>query len=127
MTFTESVRSALTKYATFSGRACRSEYWWYVLFVFLVDAVSILLDQILGTAGEFDGSLFGERGIVELLASIALFLPGLGVLIRRLHDAGWSGWWLLTFVPPFLFFVFMKGDDGPNEYGRNPLAEDLGA
>ncbi len=117
MTFFESIRSALTKYATFSGRACHSEYWWFVLFTVLVDVVTTVLDMVLGT-----WSWEGGIGAIEFLARTALLLPSIAVAIRRLHDAGWSGWWLLTIVPPF-FFVFMKGDDGPNDYGQNPLEE----
>jgi uncharacterized membrane protein YhaH (DUF805 family) len=116
MTFFESVRSVLTKYATFSGRACRSEYWWFVLFNVLVGLVAIPLDLIFGT----DDS--GQSGLIDFLSRIALLVPNIAVTTRRLHDAGWSGWWLFTIVPPFIF-VFMKGDGGPNDYGPNPLGE----
>ena len=112
MSFLESVRSVLTKYATFSGRACRSEYWWFFLFYALVGIVAGLLDSTLGS----------EVGLVGVLSSLALFLPSLAVTARRLHDAGWSGWWLLTILPPIIF-VFMKADDGSNDYGPNPLGE----
>ena len=115
MTFLESVRSVLTKCATFSGRACRSEYWWFVLFNVLVGLVALPLDRILGT-------MAGEVGLFDLLFRIALLVPSVAVAFRRLHDTGRRGWWFLTIVPP-IFFVFMKGDDGQNDYGPNPLGE----
>ena len=119
MTFFQSVRSALTNYATFSGRARRSEFWWFGLFNVLVGVVASVLDLVLGTpmVGEVS-----ESGVIEMLSRLALLLPSTAVAIRRLHDVGWSGWWLLTIVPP-LFIAFMKGDDGPNDYGPNPLED----
>ncbi len=117
MTFLQSVRSALTKYATFSGRACRSEFWWFGLFSVLVGMVATVLDMVLGT-----WSAEREIGAIEFLARTALLLPSIAVAIRRLHDVGWSGWWLLTIVLP-VFMAFVKGDDGPNDYGSNPLGE----
>ncbi len=121
MTFLQSVRSALTKYSTFSGRARRSEFWWFVLFNVLVGVVAAVLDMVLGT-----WSSEREVGAIELLARVALLLPSTAVAIRRLHDVGWSGWWLLTIVPP-VFKAFVKGDDGPNDYGPSPLAAGVSA
>ena len=118
MSFLDSVRSSLSKYATFSGRACRSEYWWFLLFYILVGLVAIPLDLIfsdLSLAG-------GEAPLFDFLARVAFLVPSTAVAVRRLHDVGRSGWWLFTIIPP-IFFVFMKGDDGPNDYGRNPLGE----
>jgi uncharacterized membrane protein YhaH (DUF805 family) len=83
----------------------------------LVGVVATLLDMVLGT---WSSEL--EIGAIEFLARTALLLPSVAVAIRRLHDVGWSGWWLLTIVPP-VFMAFMKGDDGPNDYGPNPLGE----
>ncbi len=115
MTFFQSVRSALTKCATFSGRACRSEFWWFVLFYSLVGAVATLLDDIVQGTRYFEC----ETRAIELLARTALLLPSTAVAIRRLHDVGWSGWWLLTIVPPVLISL-MKGDDGLNDWGPPP-------
>ncbi len=88
MTFLEGVRSVLTKYATFSGRACRSEFWWFGLFYALVGVVTTVLDMVLGTY-----SWERDIGAIELFARTALLLPSVAVGIRRLHDVGWSGWW----------------------------------
>lgn len=117
MGFVESVHSGLTKYATFEGRACRSENWWFVLFYVLVGLATLPLDRALGT-------IRNDVGVVNLLARIALLVPFIAVGVRRMHDVGYSGWWLLTIVPPF-FWQFRKGNDGPNEYGPDPLGEKL--
>ncbi len=89
MTFTQAVRSVLSKYATFSGRAPRSEYWWFYLFTILVSVATSIVDAVLGAA--FDN----EIGIVSTIASLALLLPSLAVTARRLHDTGRTGWWML--------------------------------
>ena len=89
MTFTQAVRSVLSKYATFSGRARRSEYWWFYLFTILVSVATSIVDAVLGAA--FDN----EIGIVSTIASLALLLPSLAVTARRLHDTGRTGWWML--------------------------------
>lgn len=113
MSFDEAIRSGLNKYVTFSGRARRSEYWFWVLFVLCVNVVSSVIGRIIGSS------------IVGLVLGLALFLPGLAVGIRRLHDTGRSGWWWLLAVVPFgVFFVlyWFCQDSMPadNAYGRNP-------
>ena len=112
MPFLKSVRSSLEKFATFSGRASRSEYWWFALFYVLVGIITPQLDLILGTGT-------GEAGPIEELSEIVLLVPFLAVMIRRIHDTGRSGWWWFTIFPPFVF-IFMKGDEGPNLYGPSP-------
>lgn len=114
MSFTDAVRSALTKYATFSGRARRSEYWFFTLAYLIASVVANILDQVIGS------QLF-----VYILA-LALFLPSLAVGIRRLHDTGRSGWWLLLGLVPIVGFivliVFYVQDSQPatNAYGPSP-------
>ena len=115
MTFVESVRCVLTKYGTLDGRACRSEFWWFFLFLQLVGIVASVLDATLGTV------VGNGVGIIDLVSRIALFVPSFAVTVRRLHDAGWSGWWLLTILPPIVF-VFLRGDEGSNGFGPDPLA-----
>ncbi|MCS0493795.1 DUF805 domain-containing protein [Ancylobacter sp. MQZ15Z-1] len=125
--FGESISSVLSKYATFHGRAPRSEYWWWVLFTILVQAATGILDAAL-----FDNygliAHHGARGFTPLssLAGLAMLLPSLAVGARRFHDMGRSAWWLLiglTGIGAFvIFFWFMaRGDEGPNRYGRDPL------
>lgn len=116
LTFGEAVRSGFTKYVEFRGRSQPSEYWWWFLFnLLLVGSVYILGANLLMDPGTGD-SLLG-------LLFFALFLPGLSVTVRRLHDIDRSGWWLLvSFVPlvgPITMLVFLasKGTPGPNRYG----------
>jgi uncharacterized membrane protein YhaH (DUF805 family) len=83
MNFNEAVKTVFNKYAVFNGRARRSEYWWYTLFIILAGAV-------LGIFPDIVGNIF----------SLATFLPSLAVMVRRLHDTGKSGWYaLLLYIP----------------------------
>jgi uncharacterized membrane protein YhaH (DUF805 family) len=94
LTFAESVRSVLGKYASFSGRARRSEYWWFYLFTVLVSIATMIVDAVVGLA------IDNEVGIVNTLATLALLVPTLSAAARRLHDTGRTGWWqLLPAVP----------------------------
>ena len=96
MGFGQAVSTCLGKYITFSGRARRPEYWWFVLFTFVAGVVATVLDVILGT-GTFDG------GMVQSLVSISLLLPTLGVTWRRMHDVGRPGYHAL--LPMAVMFV----------------------
>jgi len=87
MDFMTAVRTCLSKFVDFSGRARRSEYWYFALFTFLVGIVTGILDAILGT--DYDNT---SGGLVNTLVSLVLFLPSLAVGVRRLHDTGRSGW-----------------------------------
>ena len=105
---------ALSKYAIFEGRSRRSEYWYFALF-------NILIGIALGIVDEFFGfSLFGA------IASLALFIPGLAVGVRRLHDIGKSGWNLLLIFIPLVGFIILlvwfckDSEPGSNQYGPNP-------
>jgi uncharacterized membrane protein YhaH (DUF805 family) len=101
MGFADAIKACLGKYVTFSGRAMRSEFWWFVLFVFLVNLVAVALD-----AAIFPGSLTVEvgdgtaaasqrTGPIQAITSLALFLPQLSASWRRMHDTGRSGWFVL--------------------------------
>lgn len=116
MNLQEAVRSVLTQYAGFTGRARRSEYWFWFLAVIIVSVVAQILDAILGTTP-----------ILAVVVMLALLLPGVAVGIRRLHDIGKSGWFLLIGLIPFvgaiLLIVWFVGDSQPdNQYGPNPKA-----
>lgn len=124
MGFQDAVRKALSNYANFSGRARRSEYWWFFLFVLLGNAILGLIDAALfGTAP--DGSPVSLLGGIF---SLAMLLPNLAVGARRLHDIDRTGWWLLIALVPVLgalvliFFFVQRGTDGPNRFGADPLA-----
>jgi uncharacterized membrane protein YhaH (DUF805 family) len=101
------------KYATFSGRASRSEYWWFALFGMIISwAASI-------TGGIID-PVFGS--VLSTLISLALFLPSLGASVRRLHDVGRSGWWLLLYLTIIGIFVVLywlasSPETQDNQYG----------
>ena len=111
--------TALKKYATFSGRAQRSEYWYFFLFYAIAWAVLVFMDFVLGT----NGNGFGFLGSLFVMA---MMLPALGVGIRRLHDTGRSGWWTLFSAVPIIgwititVFAAQDSEPGPNRYGANP-------
>jgi uncharacterized membrane protein YhaH (DUF805 family) len=108
----------LKKYTVFSGRASREEYWMFFLF-------NIIITLVIGL---IEGLVCGS-GIVGMLYSLAILLPGVGVSMRRLHDTNRSGWWLIIGLVPLIgaivLLVFMTQDSikGENQYGTNPKNE----
>ena len=114
----------LRKYAVFSGRARRKEYWFFVLFNAIFAIAAMVLDNILGLAIEDVG-----YGPFYILYALATIVPGLAVSVRRLHDIGKSGWYILLLLIPcvgaliLLIFDLTPGDPGDNEYGPDPIAE----
>lgn len=117
MGFKEAIRSCLNNYLTFSGRASRSEYWWFFLFYNLASLAGFTL--VVLTVSED-----GEGGVLLPFFLIILFLlpPMLAVTARRLHDKGLTAWLLLLFVLPFgglalLILCALPGDAGENSHG----------
>lgn len=115
----------LKKYAVFEGRARRKEYWMFSLFSFIVALGLAIVDGVLGLSA-------GGVGALGTLYSLAVLLPSIGVSIRRLHDIGHSGWWLLLI---FLFCIgwiilliwaVTDGESGTNAYGPDPKASERG-
>jgi len=110
----------LKKYAVFSGRARRKEYWMFVLFNMIIALVLAFID---GAAG-----LAGETGIGPLysLYCLAVLIPAIAVGVRRLHDTNHSGWWFFILLVPFigaivlLVFFVQDSQAGDNKYGPNP-------
>jgi uncharacterized membrane protein YhaH (DUF805 family) len=109
--------NAMRRYATFSGRAGRSEYWFFVLTVSLGTMVLLAIDAVTGTYSPsyFIGLLSGVWGAAHII-------PGLAVSVRRLHDIDRSGWWLLLGGIPIgnlvlLVFHCLRGTPGPNRFG----------
>jgi|SRR5690348_7596691 len=88
-------RPILEKYADFSGRAPRAEYWWYTLGLVIAFLVLMIVESITG----LKGMIFGVYGPLTALLWLATIIPGIAVGVRRLHDTNRSGWWLLLFVP----------------------------
>ncbi len=105
----------LKKYAVFGGRARRKEYWYFFLF-------NVIIGSVLG----FIEGLAGGPGVLGSIYGLAVLIPGVGVAIRRLHDTGRSGWWLLIGLIPLIgtiiLLVYMASDSqaGTNEYGSSP-------
>ncbi|AXF86123.1 Inner membrane protein YhaH [Ephemeroptericola cinctiostellae] len=104
------------KYAQFNGRASRTEYWTFTLVNAAISIVLILVERAFGGQGSgFLSSIFG----------LGVLIPGVAVLIRRLHDTDRSGWWALLAVLPLanlvlLAFMFFDGTQGANRFGENP-------
>lgn len=115
----------LKKYTVFSGRARRKEYWFFVLFNFLIGLGLAIVDSLTGIEQALGFGLLGT------IYSLAIFIPGLAVFVRRLHDTDRSGWWfLIAFVPivgliVLLVFLVQDGTPGPNRFGPNPKDSDV--
>ncbi len=124
--FIGAVKSCLSKYGDFSGRAPRAELWWWVLFVLLLDIGASLIGVALDSGAE-GGHVYVM--VLRGLASLAVLLPGLAVAVRRLHDIDKSGWWLLIGIIPFfgalvlLIFYCLPGMRGANRFGPDPLTQ----
>ena len=116
-------RQVLAKYALFRGRARRREYWRFVLNYLLCYAALLVVDLLTGTF-----SFESQRGLLGGMFLLFMFIPALAVAVRRLHDTGRSGWWLLLAVIPLvgqlvlLYFFIDEGDEGDNDYGPDPKA-----
>ncbi|MFT4027199.1 MAG: DUF805 domain-containing protein [Novosphingobium sp.] len=109
----------MSKYVVFSGRASRSEYWFFYLATFLASIVASIIDNILGL------------GFLSMIVALGLFLPSIAAGIRRLHDTDRSGWWLLIVLIPLVGAILLivwlatKGTPGTNQFGPDPLGGDL--
>lgn len=112
----------LKKYADFTGRSRRKEYWSFFLLCLVGAVVLSLVDGILGMGG----MIGGVYGPLTTLFLLALLVPSIAVGIRRLHDTDRSGWWILIALVPFvgglilLVFYVLEGTRGPNQYGPDP-------
>lgn len=110
----------LKKYVDFSGRARRQEYWMFALINTIIYLILAVIEYAVGGSREVGRSALGG------IYSLAVLLPSLGVSVRRLHDTGRSGWWLLLNLIPcvggIIYLVFMIEDSqvGDNQYGPNP-------
>ncbi|WP_217235351.1 DUF805 domain-containing protein [Streptomyces sp. AC555_RSS877] len=105
---------ALKKYAVFSGRARRKEYWMYTLFVAIIYIVLAILAAVT------------KQPLIAVVFYLAILLPSLAVTVRRLHDTGRTGWWVLIGLVPLvgaivmLVFLCSEGESGANKFGANP-------
>ncbi|TEW55668.1 DUF805 domain-containing protein [Psychromonas sp. RZ22] len=114
---------AIKNYATFSGRSRRKEYWCFFLFNIVIGLLLSFVDRSMGSFNVHTGS-----GLLGGIYTLAVFLPGIAVAVRRLHDTNRSGWWLLIFLIPIIgvlvlaIFMLLEGDANINSYGDNPKA-----
>ena len=139
MNFIQSISTCMRKYVTFSGRATRSEFWWFYLFTVLVNLVAT------SQASSFVPNLLDGQDMTEnessyflnnffflylsTITSLILLLPSLAVAVRRLHDVGRSGWWILIAftvigIIPLLVWYVTDTKDEENVYGPSPKTED---
>lgn len=155
MTPVDWAKRPLQKYADFSGRAPRAEYWWYVLATIIAYLVVMFVERLVGLS-----NMIGPYGLLSFVLMLALLVPGLAVGIRRLHDTNRSGWWMLLMLPyllsmllaigsmssgsmtgfgaagflglvglvgaiVLLIFMVLPGTKGPNTYGPDPYGADV--
>ena len=116
-------------YANFEGRARRQEYWMFVLFNFIFTLL-LYIPFIIGTAIESETIMYIGLGLVIIYA-LAVFVPSLAVVVRRLHDQDKSGWYYFIGLIPFiggiwlLILMITEGTSGPNQYGEDPKAGEI--
>lgn len=117
------IRRVLSNYATFSGRAPRAEFWWWWLAVLITLLITSIIDAMIFGTGPESGQP------ISMLVSLGLLLPNIAVAVRRMHDIGKSGWWLLlAFIPLIgglilIYFYVQPSQEGSNDFGApNPLA-----
>ena len=121
MNFSSAIQACFANYATFRGRARRSEYWFFALFMILSSLVAAVLDGMIAS------STAGHLTVFSAILGMVLFLPSLAVTARRLHDIGRSGWWMLISLVPIiggillLVWLCKRGDDGRNRFGPDPI------
>lgn len=108
---------AWKKYAMFDGRARRKEYWMFFLINFFIILAIAAVETSLSSSSSSAGN-----GVLSNIYSLAVFIPSLAIAVRRIHDTGHPGWWILV---PFVNFVFLvtPGQAGSNAYGPDPLDE----
>lgn len=115
MSILDAITAAFGKYVDISGRAARREYWLFVLFLLVANIATLLLD--LGVWRSLDFTPFNA------LFAFLTIVPSFTAAIRRLHDTGRSGWWLLILLVPlvgavlFIYWLCLRGDQAPNTYG----------
>jgi uncharacterized membrane protein YhaH (DUF805 family) len=116
----EAVRSVLIQYATFAGRARRSEYWFWVLATSLLSILITIFDMFIDTQ------------IIDWVIIVITAVPNFSVGARRLHDINRSGWWQLLFLLPIVGWILLlvwfatDGHPGQNEHGTNPKGQAAG-
>ena len=115
MNFGQAISSGFSNYVQFSGRAIRSEYWYWVLFTVIGSIVAGIIDAVLGIT------------VIDPLFGLATILPSIAVAIRRLHDLDRTGWWIFIGLIPLIGWIILiiwycsRGTVGSNRFGPDPL------
>ena len=122
MSFADAIRSVFSQYVGFTGRARRSEFWYWTLFQIILGIIASILDR-----AAFDRN----NGAFSAVVGLALLLPSLAVAVRRLHDSGRTGWWLLIGLIPVigtivLIVFYVQDSQGDNKYGPSPKGVSAG-
>ncbi len=122
MKMKEAVISVLTNWNNFSGRACRSEFWYFCLAAVLVQVIIGIIEI---ATGMVDGA-FSGLGILSIIFTLLILVPSISVTSRRLQDRGWSGWWQLLYLtiigyPVIVVLNMLPAKEDENNWGRNPL------
>ena len=124
MNMQTAVKTVLGKYATFSGRAPRSEFWWFTLAVIILSLIVSVIDgAVLAPLLGFEAFADEAGEPLRMIESLVLLLPSLAVAVRRLHDIDRSGWWYFLIVIPIigplvlLYWYIQPGTDGSNQFG----------
>jgi len=111
--FGEAISTCFRKYVTFSGRANRPEFWWFMLFIWLGGIVASIVDS----------AVLGDRGILSSIFGLGVLLPSIAVTVRRLHDTDRSGWWYFLSLIPLVGIIILivwfcgRGTPGRNRFG----------
>lgn len=139
MTFGQAIKHVFSNYATFRGRASRSEFWWFYLFMVIVNVILAIpysiglaqstatVDPVTGelTSGSLSGLAIFGLALIGIWGLVTI-IPIISVSVRRLHDGNRTGWWwwlnLLCFIGPIILLIFyiLPGTPGPNRYGEGP-------
>ncbi len=123
MSFGQAISSAFKNYAVFSGRASRSAFWYFYVFRAIGAGLIAALESSIGSSG-----VIGGLGFISLIWGVIILLPTLGLMVRRLHDSGRSGWWwFIGFIPLIGFIILIvfwatASTSGDNKYGPQPVA-----
>jgi len=122
MKMKEAIISVLTNWNNFSGRACRSEFWFFCLAAVLVQVIISIIEIATGMV-DIEST---EMGILSIIFTLLILVPSISVTSRRLQDRGLSGWWQLLYltiigIPVIVVLNMLPAKEDENNWGRNPL------
>ena len=126
MNMKEAVISVLTNWNNFSGRACRSEFWFFCLAAVLVQVIISIIEIATGMVDRLESTEMYEMGILSIIFTLLILVPSISVTSRRLQDRGLSGWWQLLYltiigIPVIVVLNMLPAKEDENNWGRNPL------